>query len=278
MILKSTDYQEARIIIWGKTYPELSSKYLETVCTGGVFEDGSPARLYPIPLRYLDGNEKFKKYQWVTLRIKQNTEDRRPESYKVDRHAPIILGEEVPPTSDEWGKRSEILFRDKSWQFDSVEDLLKAERATRRSLGVVEPKEIVKVSVVPRPASDAASFAEKLERLKRQNEADRNQLNLFEEAIPPEMRQLEFVQERVQVEWRCHGQECNGHRMQVLDWESAEILRREGQEKALQRLNEVCNLSDFALKFFLGNLAQHPTAFTIVGMWYPKKSKTPRLF
>ena len=37
-------YQNMRVLIWGKTYPELSNKYTETVCTGGVLEDGRPIR------------------------------------------------------------------------------------------------------------------------------------------------------------------------------------------------------------------------------------------
>lgn len=68
-------YEEMRILIWGKTYPEMSSKYLETVCTGGVLEDGRPVRLYPIQYRYMDGDEKFSKYQWVTLKACQNPQD-----------------------------------------------------------------------------------------------------------------------------------------------------------------------------------------------------------
>ena len=212
MIVSSTNYQDARVLIWGKTYPELSSKYLETVCTGGVFEDGTPARLYPISLRYLEGEEQFSKYQWITVRLKRNPQDGRPESYKVDRVAPIIVGEKIPSTADEWGKRADVMFKDSSWIFDSVEDLQKAERETGRSLGVVEPKEILKVTMRPRPDSDAASFAEKLERLKRENEAARSQLKLFEDAIPEEMRKLEFVTERVQIEWLCHGSEVRPRR------------------------------------------------------------------
>src|SRR5690349_10297784 len=58
-------WERRRILIWGKTRPELSRNYRETVCTGGVFEDsGRLVRLYPIPLRYLDDEKYFKKYQW----------------------------------------------------------------------------------------------------------------------------------------------------------------------------------------------------------------------
>ncbi|MEJ7710333.1 MAG: hypothetical protein WKF84_10830 [Pyrinomonadaceae bacterium] len=72
-------YEEKRVLIWGKTYPELSSKYFETVCTGVVLEDGSPVRLYPVPYRYL--SDQFHKYQWITARIAKNDSDCRPESY-----------------------------------------------------------------------------------------------------------------------------------------------------------------------------------------------------
>jgi len=40
-------YEKRRFLIWGKTAPELSTKYQETVCTGAVLEDGTPIRLYP---------------------------------------------------------------------------------------------------------------------------------------------------------------------------------------------------------------------------------------
>jgi hypothetical protein len=57
--------QKIRVLIWGKTYPELSTHYRETVCTGGVREDGSPIRLYPVPLRYLDTEKRYELYDWV---------------------------------------------------------------------------------------------------------------------------------------------------------------------------------------------------------------------
>jgi hypothetical protein len=43
--MKSGDSEEKLPIWWGKTYPELSKKYLETVCTADVLESGKPARL-----------------------------------------------------------------------------------------------------------------------------------------------------------------------------------------------------------------------------------------
>jgi hypothetical protein len=60
--------------------------------------------------------------------------------------------------------------------------------------------------------------------------------------------------------------------MQVLDWEALELLRKHGDEKALQKVNQACNLSTHAVRFFLGNMRQHPGAFSIGGIWYPKRA------
>lgn len=42
-----------RVLITVKTYPTLSKKYGETVCTAGLREDGSWVRIYPVPFRQL---------------------------------------------------------------------------------------------------------------------------------------------------------------------------------------------------------------------------------
>src|SRR5438034_1070844 len=96
--------QKRRILIWGKTAPELSTKYYETVCTGGVFEDGTPVRLYPIDFRYLDQDDQFRQYQWMTAAVGKASADARPESYRIDCNS-IELGEVMPPDKQEWSKR-----------------------------------------------------------------------------------------------------------------------------------------------------------------------------
>src|SRR5712692_2158218 len=181
-------YTEHKILIWAKTYPELSKKYIETVCTAGMLESGKPIRLYPIPYRYLsEGHEQFKLYQWITAGILKNPDDTRPESYKIDCDS-IRVGESVPTTQDEWGKRAEFMFPDKGWQFDTMDDLLAAQKKERTSIGVVTPRKITKVEVLERSEEDALSFEQKFEDLKRTVEAQRAQIQLFGDAIPPEMK------------------------------------------------------------------------------------------
>ena len=46
--------ERKRVYITVKTYPTLSEKYDELVCTAGICEDGSWIRLYPLPFRKLE--------------------------------------------------------------------------------------------------------------------------------------------------------------------------------------------------------------------------------
>ena len=57
--------EKQRVLITVKTYPTLSRKYGETVCTAGVREDGTWVRIYPVPFRRLNEEQQYKKYDWL---------------------------------------------------------------------------------------------------------------------------------------------------------------------------------------------------------------------
>jgi hypothetical protein len=264
-------YSRERILIWAKTYPELSQKYLETVCTAGMLESGRPIRLYPIPYRYLgEGKEQFKLYQWITADIQKKHDDSRPESFRIDCDS-IQIGETIPTTQDEWGKRAEWMFKDADWQFESVDDLVRAQKEKGTSIGAVAPREVTKVEIAERSPEEAKSFEQKFKEVKKIHDAKRAQLDMFEKAVPPEMKKLEFLKSRVQVSWLCKAPTCPGHRMQVLDWGLCELQRRDGSEAALNRMKDLCRLDVYDAKFFLGNLFLYPASFMIVGIWYPRR-------
>jgi hypothetical protein len=169
------------------------------------------------------------------------------------------------------------MFRDASWQFSSVEELWAAQQCDRTSLGVVIPKEIIEVLLHRRTPEEEQEFLQKQEDLIRQNEADRAQRLLFEEFSVPELKALSFVKARITIKWVCDGPSCTSHSMQILDWGTVELQRKQGDEGALEKVREICDLKQYALRFFLGNLRLHPTAFTIVGLWHPKRA-SGRLF
>ena len=77
-----------------RTYPTLSRKYGETVCTAGLLEDGSWIRIYPVPLDDCDFVKK----------------DPRSESYHpVDPKQMVPIGH--IETSDNWRDRREYLLK-----------------------------------------------------------------------------------------------------------------------------------------------------------------------
>jgi hypothetical protein len=264
-----------RVFIIAKTYPELSSKYGETVCTAGVDEAGNPLRLYPIPFRYLSGPQRFKRYQWIDASLAKSARDIRPESYTL-RADTITLAEEVPVTPDEWGKRAEIVLKSSRWQFSSMRDLLEAQRTSGRSLAFVRPTSFIGVSVRRRDADDADTFQEKLEELKKRNVVARQQLDLFEQTVPPAMKNLEYVGERVCIDWRCADEDCSGHSMQILDWEICELARKIGVEAAKAKVESLLDSDRYKTAFILGNFHMYPSSFAIIGLWYPLCSN--RLF
>jgi len=226
-----------RVLIIAKTYPELSAKYGETVCTAAVDERGTPLRLYPIPFRYLSGPQRFKRYQWISASLSKSQHDTRPESHTVG-HETIKVEGEIPPTPDEWGKRADFVLKSESWQYTSMEALLQAQRDTGRSLAFVRPALVTGVTLHRRDTEDARNFEQKLKDLKDRNVAARNQLDLFERSVPPAMKHLEFMEGRVCLEWRCSDANCNGHSMQILDWEICELARREGLDVAKVKVQD----------------------------------------
>jgi hypothetical protein len=130
-------WKKTRMLIWGKTYPEFSAKYYETVCTGAVHgESGRLIRIYPVTLRYLDSQ--FKTYQWIDARIERNASGARPESFKIKQNT-IVPGKHIDAESkDGWEERAKWTLRPESI-FASVEALQRAQAAEGTSLGSSGP-------------------------------------------------------------------------------------------------------------------------------------------
>jgi hypothetical protein len=93
-----------KILITVKTYPTLSTKYDELVCTVGFREDGTWVRIYPVPFRKKTYNEQYKKYDWIELDLVKNTADFRPESYRPHSHESEIKIIGHIDTKDNWAE------------------------------------------------------------------------------------------------------------------------------------------------------------------------------
>ena len=80
-----------KILITVKTYPTLSKKYAELVCTAGVNEAGEWRRIYPVRFRQLNTASKYKKFQWIEAELEKSNSDNRPETYRIKNPDTIKL-------------------------------------------------------------------------------------------------------------------------------------------------------------------------------------------
>jgi len=99
--------EKKRIYILVKTYPAISETYAELVCTAGILEDGSWIRLYPVPFRKLDLEQKYPKFSWIEVEATRNTKDFRPESYRPNLETLSVVQEKKKP---DWEERRRIIF------------------------------------------------------------------------------------------------------------------------------------------------------------------------
>jgi len=131
------EWKRRRLMIWGTTYPELSDKYKETVCTGAVdLDEKCLLRIFPMPMRYLPEDRQYKKWTVVHAETARDTSDPRPESHKIRAFDMERVGK-VEARGD-WADRRRYLFLEEFF-VDGMEHMKSLQRSTGQSLGIVRP-------------------------------------------------------------------------------------------------------------------------------------------
>ncbi len=131
-----------KVLISVKTYPTLSEKYDELVCTAGFLEDGTWIRIYPVPFRKLNYHNRYRKWQWIEIDLVKNTSDFRPESFRpADIDKEIIISDKID-TSNNWEQRRNISLKK---VYTNLSELISEakNKDIRTSLAIVKPKEIL---------------------------------------------------------------------------------------------------------------------------------------
>lgn len=268
-----------KVLITVKTYPTLSEKYSELVCTAGFREDGKWIRIYPVPFRKLDYENRFKKWQWIELDLVKNVSDFRPESYRpsnIDNG--ITLLDEVD-TKNNWTKRKELISKNIWINFSDLIAESKSDKKT--SLAIIKPKEIIDFVCKP---CEREWNSQKIKAII----ANSAQGSLFNEE---ETKYVFKVVRKVPYEFSYIFKTSDGKKRKLMieDWELGALYwnclsHAQGDEKqACEKVKE--KYFDYMLSrdlhFLVGTTKQYhnvaPNPFIIIGTFYPPKINSPQL-
>ena len=269
-----------RILITVKTYPTISRSYGELVCTAGFREDGSWVRLYPVPFRRMEDYKKFKKYQWMSARIRRRTSDRRPESFSPDVDS-LELHEELPTgRGREWAGRKDLILK-KGRVFDDLAALIKMANANELSIATFKPTDILEVTHRPVARKWAPGKIVAVEGFHRQGDlfADDDQFD----------KQFRLVQ-KLPYEFSYRYRDVKGKESHTMieDWEVGAlywncIKRGDSEAKAVQMVKDkfLGFWEKTDLHLFLGTTLQfHGRArnpFLIIGAFTPPPTNQSEL-
>jgi hypothetical protein len=129
-----------RVLITVKTYPTLSRKYGETVCTAGIREDGSWLRIYPVPFRRLEEEEQYSKFDWLECDLVANPKDPRPETRRPVDPAQLRLVGHVD-TARGWRERRRLVLNT-ARVYSNLQELIEGAKANKVSLAVFKPTRV----------------------------------------------------------------------------------------------------------------------------------------
>ncbi len=266
-----------KVLITVKTYPTISTKYDELVCTAGFKEDGTWVRLYPIQFRKKSYDEQYKKYDWIEVDLVKNTSDFRPESFRpknIDSEIKVVghIG-----TTNNWDERRKVCLG--KIYYNLTELIAEAKnKDICTSIAVFKPTEIIDFT------------AGLVDRVWDKNKlAQLNQLNLFETNSEGKFEVVHKLPYKFRFIFKDNqGKESH---MMIEDWETGQLYwnclaRHNGDEiKAIADVRKKY-FDDFArtkdLYFFLGTTQAHHhvslNPFIIIGTFHPKIDLQTKLF
>lgn len=268
-----------RILITVKTYPALSVKYGELVCTAGLRENGEWVRLYPVPFRRLSDyqGQCYRKWDWILVNLEKNSSDCRKESYRPDVWSLQKTGESLG-TSDKWRDRRALITA--NGIHTSLAPLIKAAKEERLSLATFKPTRILDFHWEKTSPDWEPERLAKVKLLLSQGDLFDKDFSDF------------IIARKLPYKFKYRFVDDLGYTadLMVEDWELGQLywncLKSSSSEnEALEKVKNkyydtFCLKTD--LHFFLGTTYEHhfvaPNPFVIVGLFYPPIDNQLRLF
>jgi hypothetical protein len=257
-----------RVLITVKTYPTLSRKYGETVCTTGIREDGSWVRIYPVPFRRLDEAQQYEKYDWVECDLIQSRKDPRPETKHAKDPTKMHKVGHLD-TSRNWEDRRQLLLG-KVTVHTRLRTLIEDAKANRASLALFKPTKVRDFVWEEEERDWNLSKVEEMRNRTHQGE-------LFEEEAWRKTFKL-IPKLPYSFSYRFEDADKKSSEMQILDWEIGALYWNclkscEGDEqKALKKVRQKY-FDEFMTKdlhFYLGTTQEFhlraPNPWVIIGV------------
>ena len=273
-----------KVLITVKTYPAISTKYGETVCTAGITEEGKWIRIYPLPFRRINYKNRFKKYEWIELDLKRNTNDFRPESYRPLNFQEIKSHGIIEADGGAWTERRKIVLQNVYTNLDK----LIAEAKDKNSLNSLATFKPTKILDFTYEKTEREWDQKKIQYL----ESERQQGSLFETEEEDEIENFEVV-DKVPYKFKFKFEDDAGKisNLMIEDWEIGMLYwnclsRHNGNERLACEDVKKKYFDDFTKTkdyyFFLGTTKMNHfvshNPFVIIGDFHPKPITQPDLF
>jgi hypothetical protein len=262
--------ERRRILILCKTYPSPSAKYVETSCVAGMDDAGQLVRLFPVPFRMVEDERQFRKWQWISARVRHATDDRRPESHRLSVDTIELHGEPLS-TRDAWAERRQAI--DRVEVIDDFADLERARLDRGVSLGLVRPGRLISMDITP--ASSPEWSDDEIAKLMQAQ----LQGSLFDElAEQRSLKTLKKLPFDFHYRYQCGSADrAIEHRHKLVDWEAGalywNICRRPDWQSAF-RQKFMVEFSEKDVLFLMGTIHRFPHQWLIVSVLYPPKRPT----
>lgn len=252
-----------KLLILVKTYPQPSAQHRETTCVAAINQDGLLRRIFPVPYRFLDGEQQFKKWEWIEATISKANKDHRPESHVIDVDSIQRTGETIG-TQHGWVERLRWI---EPHVVESFQDLETRRQTSGHTLGVIRPSYLTDVDVTRLDNRDWTP--EEQEKLRREGLFDNQNVRI--------RNQLRKIPYDFHYRYECRTADTSSqHRHKITDWEAGALFwncydkHNEYWEQPFR--NKL--LTDFRQKdmhFLMGTVHRFPATWLIIGLIYPQR-------
>ena len=256
-------FERKQILITVKAYPVPSKKHGESVCCAGInLENARFVRLYPVPFRDLDIEQKFRKYSIINIDCARPKDDHRPESLRVNPYTIEVI-DWISAGRAGWEKRKSMVLR---LPLKSMCQVYRDEKENNLSLGLIKPLEI------------SFEWEKRTQSDQKEREDCYAQLGFFNKAKDV----IEEIPFRFYYIFRCSEEKyCQGHKLSIIDWEIGQAYRDWRSkyqsestllEKIRQRWLEIAEIRKRDAYFYVGNMQRFREIFMVLGVFSPPKN------